>query len=342
MNRVELQVNGQAYAKWAKVSIGLALGQLAGDINVDFAPPASGAPGVSLKRGDRCNVVAYGERLFPAFVRTMRIKQSNGSAKALSTTCDLVDCAAIHKGGSWKGQTLLQIAKDLCDPFAIAVRSDVDLGQAFGRFALQDSETVHEALERGARMRGVIMVTAPDGALVFTRAASKPIRTVIERGVNLVDGELVDSDEERFSHYTVKSQSSGSDSWSGKSAAGAKGETDDPQVKRYRPLIVHAEQGEQGSKQLTTRALWERNVRFGKSLTYKATMVGWRHEQGLWTQNTLVPVVDPYLGVDDNLLVVRAQLTYGNDAGEVVELDLTRREAFDVEPLVPKPKKGAF
>lgn len=343
MNRVELRIAGSAYPRWVDVRISMALSQVAWKFDLTFHGPAADVEPLPFEEGDACAIAVYDSELFPAYLQEVNqdadATTASAQAVGLSTTGDLVDCAAIHKGGSWQNRTLTQIASDLCAPFGVKVRADVDVGRAFERFAIQDSETVHEALVRGARMRGLLIMTDIDGALVFTRASSTPISTVLERGVNLLSGGTRLSNE-RFSKYIVKAQSSGTDTWSGAKAAGGKAEVTDDTVKRYRPIIVHAEGGEAGSR-LKDRALWERNTRWGKSREYRARVRGWSHRDGIWTPNTLVRVRDARFGVDEKLVVSAVNLSFGNDTGEIAEMTLTRREAFDVEPLVPKPKKGS-
>lgn len=86
-------------------------------------------------------------------------------------TGDLVDCAAIHPGSQWRNRTLAQIAADLCAPFGIAVRwqvNDDTAARPFSSFTLENSETVADALTRSARHRGVLVTSNADGDLVFT------------------------------------------------------------------------------------------------------------------------------------------------------------------------------
>jgi prophage tail gpP-like protein len=343
MGDFSLVIAGQRYEGWQSVSVARSLEQLAPKFSLGFTerwagqdepvPILEGMAAVLewAKGGLIAGYVDDSDISYDAESHTMQV---GGRAK----TGDLVDCAAICKGGELRNRTLLEIAQDLCAPFDIGATAETDLGARFARFGLQDGETVFEALDRACRMRGVLMTTDGEGDLVLTRAGQGQTKTVIERGVNVVRGARRGSWKDRHSQYIVKGQSAGTDNLNGSSAAALKRVSVDEDIERYRPTIVMAEGQEASGVELQKRADWERNVRYGKSLRYSYTVRGWECAEGLWAPNTRARVRDPFFRLDAELLIVSAtQLR--NDEGTQTQLELTRREAFDVLKLPPKRQK---
>ncbi len=106
---------------------------------------------------------------------------------------------------------------------------------------------------------------------------------------------------------------------------------------RYRPLIVYAEQGDGAT--YADRAVWERNVRAGRSARLQYTVPGWEYKPGkIWLPNRMVPVKDDYIGVDAEMLIARCTYTL-DDGGSRTTLELCRREAFDLINLPDKKRK---
>ena len=149
---------------------------------------------------------------------------------------------------------------------------------------------------------------------------------------------LSSSMKDRFSEVTVKGQSAGSDSWDGSSNAQAKGTANDPNVPRYRPLTIIAEQEEFGSA--TTRARHEVAVRYGKGLRVRALVNGWYAGSELWQPNRLADILDESGDLLDTWLIVNVNWRM-NERGCLTELSLSPREAYELLPEMPKGTKGA-
>jgi len=340
------------YSGWTTMRVTRSLEQLAHSFRLEMTDRWSDQHAlVPVRRGDSCTIIHQGQRtetVIKGWIDENTLDY-DANARSLgisgrSLTGDLVDCAAVHKGGSWVRVGLLRIAKDLCAPFNIDVRNSTDLGSPFSVFKLSDGETAFHALERACRMRGVTMVSDGDGALVFQRTGQINVTTVIERGVNILKCRKVDSHADRFSQYTVKTQAAaggtGGDTFFG-AALAQKRAAHDPRISRYRPTIITAET-EQTGTELQKRADWERNVRAGRSCRLTYTIPGWEHSNGLWTPNTIVHVKDPDADVDDDLLVVTVNYER-SEQGTTTTLELTQPAAYTVEPLQPKKqRKGAF
>lgn len=333
MPDVRLRVENVDYGGWTSMEVVRSLEQLAGtfDLTVSESWASSGvAVHRPLRPGQLCQVLLDGKSVMAGQIddvapqydaRTHSVRVSGRDL-----TADLVDCSAAT--GRWKGIPLTQLALILCEPFGIDVAADVDTGLFFREFAVEEGETVFEALSRAARMRAAFLVSNGKGGILITRASRGVISTQLNRPGNILAASAVYSLKERFSDYTVKGQQSGDDDVWGGAAAQPWGSAEDDGVSRYRPLLVLAEdQG--GDADFAQRATWERAVRLGKGTRVEITVQGWTHADGLWTPNCQVHVSDEWLGLDMDLLLVGVQNTL-DESGTRTVLTLTRPEAYSL------------
>lgn len=330
---IELKVKGGIFSGWERMEIKTGIEQIAGTFQLGITErwPGQDTP-TPIMPGFGCEVLLDSETVITGYVDSSDVSYDeishNISIAGRDKTGDLVDCSAIHKTGQWTNRTLFQIATDICKPFKINVIKQVDVGDPFPSFNIQDGERAFEALDRMARMRAVLLVSDGLGNLIITRAGQQHIATELVEGINIKRAIGKFDWKERFSHYDVKGQHRGTDSESADAARGPVGKADDTVIDRYRPLVILAEdQGHIAS--LAQRAEWEKNVRVGRANRATITVQGWKHADGLWRPNSLVRVRSPMLYADIDLLI--AQVTYKLDSsGTTTELELCRPEAFDL------------
>lgn len=342
MSEVTLSVNGIRYGGWKTVEIRRSIERISSTFSLSLTERWSGQDQPwPIEHGDECSVAIDGEVVVTGYVDDVLPffddREHGITVVGRDKTGDLVDCSAIAKSGEWKGRTILQIAQDLAAPFGIAVTAEVDPGKPFERSSLQEGETVFEALERAARMRGVLLISDGRGGLVITRAGKGRIATALVQGENIKSARATYSLRERYSKYICKGQSYGFDTSTPEQNAGSKGEAADNNVARYRPLLIVAEDIAD-SAGLTTRALWEAAVRMGRSARPEITVQGWRHASGLWRPNVLVPVRSPWLRLDREMLIVGVVSLF-DDNGRRSVLELCRPEGFEILP-VPEADGG--
>jgi prophage tail gpP-like protein len=115
----------------------------------------------------------------------------------------------------------------------------------------------------------------------------------------------------------------------------------DPEITRYRPLVIVAE-AQADDAIAEKRADWE--IRRRKAEATKATIVvnGWRQQDGggLWETNQMVSVKAPWLELERDLIIGEITYTY-DDGGEKTSLSLTLPDAFLPEKVrKPKAAKG--
>lgn len=354
---LELVVAGRRLRGWTSVSVRRSMEEFADSFTLQYVDRwlPQGASAV-VRPGQRCQLYVAGEPVLDGYVDQAEVSYARGehslSASGRSRIADLVDSSAIRQGGPWVDQSLATIASDLCDPFGIQVidlasKSTRDGDAApVSRFALEVGETVFEAISRLAKLRGVLPIAVGD-ALAFVRSAAGQDRTatVLRYGVNILSGRRETDYRDRFSEYTFLAQTSNvgdlysedkGTTWTRRVVD--EGEDGTASVGRYRPMRIVCEVAAPKGE-LVRRAVWERNVRRGRSdrLTYEVQ--GWLNAEGKpWTHNTRIRVDDPALDVSGEWLIVSASLRR-DDQGSRTELELLAPEAFDVEVAIPTKAK---
>lgn len=348
MNNVELKVDGKIFSGWTSVTVNRSIETMAGyfdlGVNVQTSTDLS-----SLAPGKPFTLSIDGQTVITGYTDGRRRQMGADSMKITiagrDKTADLIDCAAIYKGGQWKKRTLEQIARDLCQPYGVVVRwelTDAESAAPFTSFTLDHSETVYEALGRAARARGVLITSNAAGDLVFTRAdESHSDRLVL--GENLLSVDFDEDYRDRFSEYTVKGhgRSNGKvgDTVDARTIASQKGTTTDSAITRYRPMIILAD-SKIDAQSATARALREQRRRLAKSVTFEAQLDGWTRSNGqIWMPNILAEIDASKFAIQTGpLLVSKVVLTLDDREGVKTTLTLAPRDGFLVP--VEKDRKG--
>lgn len=348
MNNVELKVDGKIFSGWTSVTVNRSIETMAGyfdlGVNVQTSTDLS-----SLAPGKPFTLSIDGQTVITGYTDGRRRQMGADSMKITiagrDKTADLIDCAAIYKGGQWKKRTLEQIARDLCQPYGVAVRwelTDAESAAPFTSFTLDHSETVYEALGRAARTRGVLITSNAAGDLVFTRAdESHSDRLVL--GENLLSVDFDEDYRDRFSEYTVKGhgRSNGKvgDTVDARTIASQKGTATDSEITRYRPMIILAD-SKIDAQSATARALREQRRRLAKSVTFEAQLDGWTRSNGqIWMPNILAEIDASKFAIQTGpLLVSKVVLTLDDREGVKTTLTLAPRDGFLVP--VEKDRKG--
>lgn len=342
MSELALYVDGYLHEGWLSARVTRSMEQLAHDFELsltekwaDTMLPRKIRPGASciLFIDKEPVIVGWVDDCKPTYTATTHTLTVTGRSR----TGDLVDCTA--SSFHYKGQTLAQVAVKLCAPFGIAVMAETDVGGPFLTLKPNEGDTVFEALDAAARIRGVLLTTNAAGDLVITRASFKTLPYPLVLGFNIKAGEGEFSLKDRFSLYTVKGQQSGSAMLPPELAARPSAKTVDSTVTRFRPLTVIADEPIDFAA-AAARAQWESNVRAGRSQRVTYTVAGWKHPTGLWEPNVLVPVSDPFLGIQGVRLISSVEYSL-SESGEETKITLVPRAAFDILPA-KEPSDNAF
>ncbi|WP_303763539.1 phage baseplate assembly protein [Sphingobium yanoikuyae] len=319
--KVELAINGKLYAGWTEVSVTRAIDAMCGAFRLSLSSKDDAAGQLLvIAPDDRCQLKIGGEIVIDGWVDAVSPAidgESHGiTVEGRDKTGDLADCSAIHKPGSWRNVTLEVIASALTKPFGVTVTAKASTGAAIRKFAIQQGETVADAIGRLLRFRGLIAVPTASGDLeITTPDAGAPVAT-LELGINIKSAEGRADHRERYSDYVVKGQAHGDDERHGKTVSQIKGEAKDSGVRRYRPLLLVAEEQSDGAS-AGARAKFEAGVRAGRARGAQIKVLGWRVAPGgaLWRPNSRVRVRCAEIAMADEVMLVAA-VTFSKSDGE--------------------------
>lgn len=347
-DNISLSAGGLVYAGWTKVSVTRSLEAMAGSFDLELTYKFQGSSDKyrafmePIKQGEPCVVKIGNDPVITGYVDdwvpSYDDKQVIISVSGRDKTSDLIDCSIIYPSGQFVNQTLTQIANTVCKPFGIDVIVKADVGAPFQRIQIEQGETPHELLTRLARQRGVLLTNDALGNLVITRASKD------KAGVSLILGENIKaargrfSWRNRFSKFIVKASGAGFGDWGeqGGSVGGIKSEITDSEINRYRPIIIVNEEittAEGASK----RGQWERQRSIGRSNSAEYTVTGWRIPQTgkVWSINTIVPVQDEILGLNEDMLINTIMFSE-DDGGRLAVVGVVRPDALDIPPQIEK------
>ncbi|HWH86361.1 MAG TPA: hypothetical protein VNV36_06270 [Pseudomonas sp.] len=340
MSDIRLVIDGQEWGGWQAYSVHLSMQELSGSFTLQVTDRWAGQDTVRpVPAGSFCELTVDGEVLITGYVDVRAPKYNSQSHQMTLSgrdkTADLIDCTAANT--QWIGRGLADVARTLAQPFGIKVIDLVNVNAPFSTFKPDDGETVFEALDRAARIRGVLLTTDGIGNLVLTRAGYLRAHDSLVLGENILTGQLQVDLRDVFSHYTLKGQMPGTDDYYGETVSAVMATAVDTRIGRYRPRTLMAEQNVDNAC-ASDRVTWERNVCWGRAQAITYEVQGHRQSNGdLWRPNMLVSITDAYADLVEVQWLITDVAYSLNENGERVELTVMPREAFDIGPL-PEPK----
>ena len=343
---IAIIIDGIKYEGWHKLNISRYLDAMCGRFDftlADFAVSETAGilsgKSVKVEMVDEFNDVTY--PLINGYIYpTERSKTAEATSLHFSgrdVTSDLVDCSAIYKTSTWKKQKLSKIARDLCQPFGIAVVIEGVTDPMIEKFTLQSGETVSESLERLCRAFNVLAITDEVGRLLLTAVGSDTADEALVMGDNILTMHLGEDFSERFSTYNFKGQRKGNGSeWVRNKDTQLLGQAHDAGVDRYRPMVFNIERHTTRAD-IKKRAAWEAQVRAGRSIYASVTVPGWLQNpyEGTsrpWRINELVTLKDTSWNIDAKLVVSGVDFQLDESTGRITTLDLNPPEIFKANP----------
>ncbi|MDP1628863.1 phage baseplate assembly protein [Parvibaculum sp.] len=336
-----LRVDGQIFAGWTGFRVERSLRQGASTFELTQSERWPGQESYwPVAEGAACTVELAGELLLTGYVDDV-MPGYGPEEHALqlvgrSRTADLVDCAAIVKGGQFRGYTLEAIARALAAPFGIDVVVEADTGAAFPDVQVNPGETCFALIERLCRLRALLACDDAAGNLVLTRAGAGSAGRAgpLVQGVNIHRASARLSHAARYSEYIVRGQQAGGDHLGGAQAAGPAASVKDAAVKRYRPQLEIAEE-QAGPADMKLRAQWAQ--RFAAADGVQATIAAQDFRDGngaIWMPGKVSAVSSPWLRIERDLLIVSAVWKKDGEGSET-EMTLTPPDALTPEPVPP-------
>lgn len=350
---LEVYRDGEILEGWEVCTVSRAIDAIAGTFELLFPEVEPDAPlERKLLRGERLEIKVGGELVLSPRI-SRRVKAYNGTTNAVTVSgsdvvSDLIDCSAANEPGQWKGAKVATIAGELLAPFAdLRFRPDLSV-EGLGSvttFALQTGESVFQALDRLARMRGLLLASDLQGGVYMTRPGLSKAPVALERGSNIEQGSVEEDETGRFSRYIIHGAGPTPAYWDVGVGPGQafRVEAKDAGVSRYRPKVLHAETAA-GEAELRQRVAFEASVNAARALRIVYVLPDWTLEGHLWRPGERVSVWDPILeiggpsGSPVEMLVGSVDWSRSATGGSQTTLGIYRPGAFDAEPV--KPPKG--
>jgi prophage tail gpP-like protein len=348
-----LTVAGKSYSGWTSMMVRRIYGGTCSDFEFTAAEPLdTGTTDFSnwrISPGDPCTVTLAGILAFTGYVF---VRQGAFSAKqhglmitGRSLTADAVDSSMPINGGQYKGYTFQALASALAETVGVNLiirGSSPLLAQPFPQFSVAPGETVFEAVDRLARLRGLHLTDDASGnwiADVFD--PNKAAQGQLVEGKNLLEARASIDGSKAFNINNISAQRPGNDQTNGQACRDNAATVTNPAIRatRFRTIILD----EPGSPQdCANRANWETAYNATNIVDCHCVVQGWQAKSGtLWDVGVNYSVTSPMLDLDRPLTA--RQVTYRqSEAGSVTEVDLCTPEslAFAAVNISEKAQPG--
>jgi len=296
-------------------------------------------PGLPCEEDAECTVTIDGTLWLTGYVRDVNWsheqEQRDYTIAVVSRTADATEASIDHPTGYIEDATLADVAKAF-DTAGIGVEVVAKTAKK-ALHQIVPGETLFDTLERAGRADGVLIRDTPEGRLKIVDGPEGRHAGGLVFGQNIKRASGTLSGRFNYSSVKVRGQSSvGVTGASIRPEAEAKGTLD-----RKRTLIIYHE-GELTSGRAKKRAGWEAKRAAGRSKAASVTVPGWNDEAGkLWEPNHLVPVVDDWGGLKQDMIIASVSLTQsGEDSGTEAVLTLKDPRALGGENPRGESAKG--
>lgn len=353
-NLLSLRVRGLEHRGWTSASVTRSIENAASTFALELTEswPGQQDP-IGIRADDPCELRMGDDLVIKGYMDVLDIDHDSKShtiqATGRSKTMDLVDCSCLTgKGEQFIGLSLLQIARQLAEPYNVEVVLSAESGDVWAalstaefvpitRWAPEEGEHVVDALLKLASDQQLLVTDDTQGRLVLGRPGTKQGPSFSCPG-NILKGHLRCDASQRYSWYCVKGQRQGDDTNFGAVVAQSIAIIGDEDIIRRRVLVIPAER-QMTDASAKKRATWEAVYRAGRSATYECTVKDWRDETGaLYEPGTLCAIEDVICGVDAKLLLTAATWTL-DASGMTTALSFAPPGAYEPEPPIEQAKK---
>jgi len=329
---------GRAFHGWKAVSVKETLNSIANSFTLtlhdNFTPrgnqwPIKPGTSVRINIGETNVITGRVDQLSANFNNNARNYQVSGRSNA----GDLID-SSVTGNMEYANVSVDELATKLVSPFGIQVFKSVQDSEikTFDKFGIKMGESVFEAIDRAARLSGLLWVSTRGGNIRLTKAGSFRGVSAIGQDFNMVSGSIEIDNSDRFSEYIVRGQTNANDNFSGALASQPEGVATDAGISRFRPTIITAE-GNVDQEIATQRAGWESSIRIARSQKVNVSLQGWRQEDGsLWGANQIHRVKSAFLGIDRDLLAESVERVQDQGGGTTTNISFVRVDSYQSKP----------
>lgn len=336
-----LTVGGNRHRGWKEVRI--TRGIETGAFGFELLLTESWGNGIKrdVKADEPCTIKLANELLLTGYIDAVEPEHDDKThgirVRGRSKVGDMVDSSTTGK--EFKNQTLLQIARYFGLIFDIQVNlaPGVDVGASFKSLRIAPGQGVFEFLEFAARIRGLRLVSTPNGELLITRAGTRHADTALVLGKNILSARGLVDISQTFRNYTVIAQQGENPKLGAETQVYPKASVIDFRSSRIHRTTVIELDNPSDNAGCKDRALWERNTRFGRSRSAVIVVSGWQQKSGgrTWLPNELAQVDNVIIGIKGTRLITQTDLIL-DENGSRTEITVQPKEAFDLNEL-PEP-----
>jgi prophage tail gpP-like protein len=322
---VEIRFDGARYGWWKRAEVRASVDDLCASVQLQVTLPGTG-DNLGITANTVIDVLIDGASVYKTRVdsltRSVNKDSHDISVAARTLGRELVDC---QYSQTLSGLTLGEIAKRLCAAFKVPLNVAAKT-KTVPDFAMQ-CEAPANALINAARAANLLLYATADGGLILTAPAATPPVTSLIHGRHILDYEVVDEWQQRFSEYCVKGYD-----YDENNAHSSR--VKDKDIGFYRPMQIMADKQGRGQGGCERRALTERNRRRARAHRIDITVQGWRYPDEsaemlrLWDINTQVRVVIPKEDIDAVFLIGERSFRLDDQGGRTTRLTLMKREAY--------------
>ncbi len=350
-DKISIMVNNMIYHSWTAASVSRGIENPAGSFQLSLCENSADAIlKIDINEYDKVVVLVGITPIMTGFIDKITpsydAEQTSLDITGRSKTAHLVDCSAINSPGQWRGQKAEKIIEEICTPFDISVKCEVNTGATLDDFQLQQGETCWDAIERICRLRGLLAYDDEYGNLILSQASNILFPDTIFHEFESNLSQILSASAQktggnRYSDYIIKGQAAGNDEDNGINVSSPKSQTTDASVPCFRPLLIVSE-GQNKTAGCKKRAEFERASRAGQSLEVQYTIDSWTSPMGhIWQSNRRIAVIDDYLKVNAMLLISEINWSTSLEQGAQTQLILKPPYAFlpeETEPQLTKAK----
>lgn len=339
MNNPVLKVDGIEYDGWMSVNITKSIDYLAGAFSFTCSDKNSQkSEKWEIRLGNSCTVEINKQVLITGYIEDVNVEYDDENHvitfSGRDKLGDLCDCSWPSYTNEWKNQRVRDIIDEMCDAFGIPLivdrRAVTQANKKIETFKIDEGETIAEMISRLCKDIALLPITYGDGKLILTQAGSEYCNDNLSLGSNIKSGSLNHSNRDRFSVYTVKGQGPGNDNKLLTDFIMPAGTIGDDGIDRWRPVILFTE-GLATIEKCQERASWEARIRAGKSRTFNYEVASLTQSNGdIWPLNALITVYDPFLGLDDKMLINSIEYNLDVDIGSSTILGLISPKAYEL------------
>lgn len=335
---VTLRVRGEDHTEWKRIDVTRSLDTFPAGFSLELA---TGTTAPAIRADDPCEILIGSDTVLTGYVSTIeRSRSATERGYRVSGQSKVTDarCSCTGSPSEFLGLSIIQIATLLIEPYGLTLDADVTGVAQMERFVAEFGESVYEALERLCRPAGLVVTDNPAGELVLARLGTLRGSDLTPETVKTLRTRCSSGD--RFSEYRVFGQTSGAgDVNFGADAAHPHATVEDPDVSRFRLLVLRAET-QADIARCRDRATWEAVTRAGRAATCQVTVQGWRDGDEVLVPNRLRKLIYPEEGVDAELLVTEVSLKIGRDIGVIADLTLMPPGAFELLAPAEQPAQA--